>query len=87
MIDHEAIRVRFKALDPLLDERGRRRYAAAEALAAGRGGISVVAEITGVARSTCGSVNGRSPESHRHLEELHCFVNCRVGQDRAPRRG
>ena len=54
MIDHEAIRVRFEALDPLLDERGRRRYAAAEALAAGRGGVSVVAQITGVARSTIG---------------------------------
>ena len=54
MIDHEAIRVRFEALDPRLDERGRRRYAAAEALAAGRGGISVVAQITGVARSTIG---------------------------------
>ena len=36
MIDHAAIRVRFEALDPLLDERGRRRFAAAEALAAGR---------------------------------------------------
>ena len=54
MIDHEAIRVRFEALDPLLDERGRRRYAAAEALASGRGGISVVSQITGVARSTIG---------------------------------
>jgi transposase len=54
VIDHEAIRVRFEALDPLLDERGRRRYAAAEALAAGRGGVSVVAQITGVARSTIG---------------------------------
>jgi transposase len=54
VIDQEAIRVRFEALDPLLDERGRRRYAAAEALAAGRGGISVVAQITGVARSTIG---------------------------------
>jgi transposase len=54
VIDHEAIRVWFEALDPLLDERGRRRYAAAEALASGRGGISVVSQITGVARSTIG---------------------------------
>lgn len=54
MVDHEAIRVRFEALDPLLDERGRRRYAAAEALAAGHGGISAVSQITGVARSTIG---------------------------------
>jgi len=54
VVDQEAIRVRFEALDPLLNERGRRRYAAAEALAAGRGGISAVSQITGVARSTIG---------------------------------
>jgi transposase len=54
VIDDAAIRVRFEALDPLLDERGRRRYAAAEALAAGHGGITAVSQITGVARSTIG---------------------------------
>ena len=36
----------------MLDERGRRRFAAAEALAAGRGGVTAVARITGIARST-----------------------------------
>ena len=54
MIDHAAIRLRYAALDPVLDERGRRRLAAAEALAAGRGGVTVVARITGLARSTIG---------------------------------
>ncbi len=44
--------MRYAALDPILDERGRRRFAAAEALAAGHGGVSAVARITGVARST-----------------------------------
>ena len=38
----------------MLDERGRRRFAAAEALAAGRGGVVAVARITGIARSTIG---------------------------------
>jgi hypothetical protein len=52
VIDHAAIRLRYEALGPILDERGRRRFAAAEALAAGRGGVSAVARITGVARST-----------------------------------
>ena len=52
MIDHAAIRLRYEALDPLLDERARRRFAAAEALAAGRGGVTAVARVTGVARST-----------------------------------
>jgi hypothetical protein len=52
VIDHAAIRLRYEALGPLLDERGRRRFAAAEALAAGRGGVTAVSRITGVARST-----------------------------------
>jgi Rhodopirellula transposase DDE domain len=50
--DEAAIRLRFEALDPVLDERSRRRFAAAEACAAGRGGIALVARITGIARST-----------------------------------
>jgi DNA-binding transcriptional ArsR family regulator len=54
MIDETSIRLRFEALDPLLDERGRRRLAAAEALAAGLGGVSAVARATGIARSTIG---------------------------------
>jgi len=52
VIDHAAIKLRYTALDPVLDERGRRRLAAAEALAAGRGGVTAVARITGLARST-----------------------------------
>src|ERR1039458_4710417 len=43
---------RFQALSPVLDERGRRRFAAAEARTYGFGGVSVVARITGLARST-----------------------------------
>jgi len=43
---------RFQELSPVLDERGRRRFAAAEARAYGFGGVSVVARITGLARST-----------------------------------
>jgi transposase len=54
VIDEAAIQLRFEAVGPLLDERGRRRFAAAEALAAGHGGILVVSRITGVARSTIG---------------------------------
>ena len=54
MIDESAIRLRFEALAPVLDERARRRFVAAEAIAAGRGGVSAVARATGVARSTIG---------------------------------
>ncbi len=46
------IRWRYEALSPVLDERGRRRFAAAEASAYGHGGVSVVARLTGMARST-----------------------------------
>ena len=54
MIDESAMRVRFAALEPVLDERGRRRFAAAEALAVGRGGVQAAACATGIARSTIG---------------------------------
>jgi len=54
VIDEAAIRLRYESLNPVLDERGRRRFAAAEAQAAGRGGVSAVARITGIARSTIG---------------------------------
>ena len=54
MIDVAAIELRYAALSPVLDERGRRRFAAAEALAAGRGGIQAVSVATGIARSTIG---------------------------------
>ena len=50
MIDEVGIRLRYEALDPVLDERVRRRFVAAEAKAAGRGGVRTVSRITGVAR-------------------------------------
>jgi hypothetical protein len=65
VIDEAAIQLRYEALDPVLDERGRRRFAAAEALAAGRGGVTAVSRITGLARSTIGrglaELSGEAP--------------------------
>jgi hypothetical protein len=52
VIDIASIRARFEALEPVLDERGRRLFAASEARAAGRGGIVAVSQATGIARST-----------------------------------
>ena len=52
MIDETAIRRRYEALRGGLDERGRRLFAAAEARAAGFGGVTAVARATGIARST-----------------------------------
>src|SRR6266568_1836845 len=54
VIDVEPIRERFLTVAPFLDERGRRLVAAAEAFAAGYGGIAAVAMATGVAPSTIG---------------------------------
>ena len=57
--------VRYEALVSYLDERGRRLFAAAEARAAGHGGIALVSEITGIAPSTIGrglaELDGRQP--------------------------
>ena len=53
-IDTPAIKARFEALAPHLNERARRLFAASEAQAAGRGGVTAVAEATGIARSTIG---------------------------------
>ncbi len=54
VIDVEPIRERFSTVAPFLDERGRRLVAAAEAFAAGYGGIAAVATATGMAPSTIG---------------------------------
>ena len=48
----QAIAAKFAILSPLLDERARRLWAAVEARAIGRGGISQVAEATRLSRAT-----------------------------------
>lgn len=59
----------------MLDERSRRRFAAAEASAAGRGGVAVVSRITGMARSTI----------TRGLAELSCETGgAALGRVRRP---
>jgi hypothetical protein len=77
VIDESAIRLRFEALAPLLDERGKRRFAAAEAIAAGRGGVSAVERATGIARSTIG----------RGLSELRWGGAGEAGRVRRPGAG
>jgi Rhodopirellula transposase DDE domain len=47
-----AVRNKYQALRPVLDEKVRRRWAACEAMAIGWGGITVVAEATGLSRPT-----------------------------------
>ena len=74
MIRHAAIKLRYEALAPMLDERGRRWFAAAEAMAAGRGGVSAVSRITGIARSTI----------RRGLTQLQSGVSLEAGRVRQP---
>ena len=52
MIDVEAVRTRYRRIAGFLDERGRRLFAANEALALGRGGVTAVSAASGIARST-----------------------------------
>src|SRR4051794_16668098 len=48
----QAIEVKYASLHPVLDERARRLWAAVEARAIGRGGITRVSEPTGLSRVT-----------------------------------
>ena len=66
----------------MLDERGRRRFAAAEAMAAGRGGIAAVWRATGMARSTIGRALGEL----RAGEDIDAGRVRRAGGGRKPMR-
>ena len=52
MTDIDDIRDRYQRSEAFLDERGRRLFAANEALACGHGGVTAAAAATGLARST-----------------------------------
>ena len=75
MIDTSAIRERFVAFGQGLDERSRRLFAAAEARAAGHGGIAAVSRVTGIARSTI----GRGLKDLADPGALHGAVRCPGG--------
>lgn len=53
-----AARQRYREVAPVLNEQSRRRFAALEARAVGHGGVSLMARITGLSRSTI--YHGRS---------------------------
>ena len=66
-MDNDTLRSRFERLEPFLDERGRRLFAANEALSLGRGGVSAVAMATGIARST---INRGMAELNKSINEI-----------------
>ncbi len=51
-MDVDTLRAKYVALAPMLTERSRRCWAAAEARALGHGGIATVIHATGISRST-----------------------------------
>jgi len=52
VVDERGIESRFRAIRPLFDERTRRLFAGAEAVAIGRGGVAAVARATGLSEPT-----------------------------------
>jgi hypothetical protein len=83
MIDHEAvecIRRKYALLRADMDERTRRCWAATEALALGYGGVSAVAQATGLARNTIAAGIAES----RHAGRLAAHRIRRVGAGRKP---
>jgi Rhodopirellula transposase DDE domain len=67
MSDAGAIARRFKLIEGMLDERTRRCVAGAEAIAIGRGGVSIVSRATGVSRGAiqAGVAELKQPKSKR----------------------
>lgn len=68
---------KFQGLADELSERTRRRWAAVEAVALGRGGVSVVSIATGLAHSTI----------RRGIRELRCGDTAPTGRQRRPGAG
>jgi len=79
VVDEAAIGERYRLLTEqrVLDERGRRLWAAAEARSAGRGGIAAVVRATGISESTV----------LRGLAELDCGEVLERGRVRRPGAG
>jgi hypothetical protein len=64
----QQIRHKYQALEPLMNERMRRQWAATEAQALGWGGVSLVASATGLARNTItvGKAELQHRQAHPH---------------------
>src|SRR5262245_65767223 len=65
----ERIRLKYLALDAVLDERSRRQWAASEARDYGYGGVTAVAAATGLARATIAAGIQELNHRERHPDE------------------
>ncbi len=77
------LREKFAALDPVLDERARRLWAATEVKALGRGGKTVLAKVTGMSRNTITRGLGELAERANGVTPPHRRVR-RPGGGRKP---
>ena len=84
----ETLKTKFEQLRPVMDERHCRLWAASEALALGRGGITLVAAATGVSRKRIGVGIRELREQAARLPEQRSFpVRIRrPGGGRKPKR-
>ena len=73
----DSIRARFEVLELTFSEKSRRHWAAAEAIAAGRGGVVAVHRATGIARNTI-SAGIKELKNSERLEE-HSGTRCSGG--------
>ena len=80
----ETIRRKYELMGPVLDERSRRRWAAAEAKELGWGGISAVAAATGLARDTIRFGLAELRRQQRQPPTLPDFRLRRAGAGRKP---
>lgn len=80
----ERIRDKYGALAPVMDERMRRQWAAAEAETLGWGGISAIARATGIARNTILSGMRELEERRQRPEEPVPLALRREGAGRKP---
>jgi len=84
-MESESIKTRFELLNHHLDERSQRLWLAAEAISYGRGGISNISKITGVARNTisdgCNEIR-QIPPSKDHIKPIRRIRNKGGGRKR-----
>src|SRR5262250_70159 len=70
-------RKRFREMAPVLNEQSLRRFVAMEARALGRGGVSLMSRISGLARSTI----------YHGLSDIRDYVSAPSGRVRKPGAG
>src|SRR6201981_2513358 len=72
VVQARAARKRYREMAPVLNEQSRRRFVALEARALGRGGVSLMSRISGLARSTI----------YQGLSDIHDRVSAPAGRIR-----